>query len=103
VLVLTELVQNAVEHAFADGSAGTVVVSAGRERGRLAVRVCDDGVGLPEGFSMTGSDRLGLQIVRTLTSADLAASFELRPRENGVRGTEAVLSVPMHRSAEDGS
>ena len=35
VLVLTELAQNAVEHAFAAGQAGTVEVDAKRARGQL--------------------------------------------------------------------
>jgi two-component sensor histidine kinase len=98
VLVLTELVQNALEHGFADGASGTVVVSAIRAHGRMTVKVSDDGVGLPDGFSTTGSDRLGLQIVRTLTGADLAATFELRARTDTARGTEAVLSVPINRN-----
>ena len=38
---------------------------------KLAVSVIDDGAGLPPGFDPTRSDRLGLQIVRTLADADL--------------------------------
>src|SRR5579875_3182061 len=39
VLVLTELVQNALEHAFPDERGGRVVVAASRHRGVLIVRV----------------------------------------------------------------
>ena len=46
-----------------------------------------------EGFSLDGSDRLGLQIVRTLITGELRGSIELRNRAGG--GTEAVLVVPL--------
>jgi len=101
VLVLTELVQNAVEHAFParDGGreGGTVEVSAWRARGRMTVRVSDDGVGLPPGFAADKSDRLGLQIVRTLVSAELRGSLELRSREDGHSGAQAEVTLSLAR------
>ncbi|WP_127783805.1 hypothetical protein [Rhodococcus sp. X156] len=39
VMVLAELVQNAMEHAFAPGAAGRVVVRAERSAGWLQVQV----------------------------------------------------------------
>jgi two-component sensor histidine kinase len=65
-MVLTELLQNAVEHAFPGGAGGQVEVRATRADGMLAVEVVDDGVGLPEGFDPAASRRLGLSIVQTL-------------------------------------
>lgn len=101
VLVLTELVQNAVEHAFVDHAeeprTGLVEVNAHRNRGRLTVTVTDNGVGLPEDFSPEGSDRLGLQIVRTLVSAELGGTLELRSRHDGVSGTEAEVIISLAR------
>ncbi len=97
VMVLTEIVQNAVEHGFPDDSDfGSVTVSAQRHGRRVAVVVADDGVGLPAEFSLARSDRLGLQIVRTLVTAELGGSIEVRPRAPGP-GTEAVLDVPLSR------
>ncbi len=102
VLVLTELVQNAIEHAYEPDQPGSVVVGAQRARGRLSVTVTDDGRGLPAGFAAEASDRLGLQIVRTLVGAELAGSLELHSREDGVAGTQAVVSmtVPAGRQRE---
>jgi two-component sensor histidine kinase len=94
VMVLTEVVQNAVEHGFPASETGTVTVSARRANRRLRVVVVDDGIGLPAGFSLAGSDRLGLHIVRTLVTAELRGSIEVRPRSS-VPGTEAVLDVPL--------
>ncbi|MGN6251755.1 MAG: sensor histidine kinase [Marmoricola sp.] len=67
-MVLTELLQNAVEHAFPDGAGGVVQVRAGRGTGRLVMEVIDDGRGLPAGFDPAASGRLGLSIVRTLVA-----------------------------------
>jgi two-component system, sensor histidine kinase PdtaS len=95
VMVLTEVVQNAVEHAFSDGLSGTVTVTAHRRTRSLEVTVADDGRGLPDDFSLEGTDRLGLQIVKTLATAELRGTLEVRPRSP--RGTEAVLRVPLTR------
>jgi two-component sensor histidine kinase len=96
VMVLTELVGNAIEHGFPDGCSGTVDVSAERSRGTLRVAVDDDGAGLPPGFAIDRTDRLGLQIVRTLVDAELGASLELSRRHAG-DGTTAAVLIPVAR------
>jgi two-component system, sensor histidine kinase PdtaS len=107
-LVLTELLQNAVEHGLGAGG-GVIHVDAAVTEGvesranersddsepptRLRVVVGDDGAGLPEGFDLEASPRLGLQIVQTLVVGELSGSIHLRAREGG--GTEAVLDLPL--------
>ncbi|WP_216894144.1 sensor histidine kinase [Nocardia alni] len=95
VMVLTELVQNAIEHAFDSGENGTVTIRSERSARWLDVIIGDDGRGLPDGFSLDGSDRLGLQIVRTLVTAELGGSIGLHPGADV--GTDAVLRVPLGR------
>ena len=99
VLVLTELVQNALEHAFPDGAAGAVTVAAERARGTLTVTVTDDGAGLPEVFGPESSERLGLQIVRTLVAAELDGTVEFERRDPG---TAAVVTMPLATRARVG-
>jgi two-component sensor histidine kinase len=101
VLVLTELVQNAIEHAFPDERSGTVSVEAVRSRGELTVTIIDDGIGLPEDFTSERSDRLGMQIVRTLVSTELNGTVEFR-RHPEPGGTDAVLTMPLGRRARVG-
>ncbi len=102
VLVVTELVQNAIEHAFPDGRAGAVTVLAQRRRGELQVTVRDDGVGLPEGFSGAKADRLGLSIVQTLVTAELGGEVDYRPTEAELAtGTDAVLTMPVARRVRE--
>ncbi|NYG07738.1 two-component sensor histidine kinase [Phycicoccus badiiscoriae] len=69
-MVLSELVQNAVEHGLAETGGGTVEVEASRstdEHGDelLTVTITDDGAGLPSDFKPGGSG-LGTQIVQSL-------------------------------------
>jgi two-component sensor histidine kinase len=93
VMVLTELMQNAVEHAFAGVSQGDVVVVAERSARSLTVCVWDDGAGLPPGFRLQDSDRLGLRIARTLVDSELRGTIEVGPRLP--HGTQARLKVPL--------
>jgi len=91
-MVLTEVLQNAVEHGFKDGE-GTVELTVQRLVGRLRVTVDDDGVGLPEGFDLDGSTSLGLSIVRTLVESELDGQLEMAARPGG--GTRVVLDIPV--------
>ena len=69
-LVISELVQNAVEHGLRD-TGGTVSVRVDREQREasegdvLQVAIVDDGTGIPAGFR-PGKAGLGTQIVNTL-------------------------------------
>lgn len=96
VMVLNELLLNAVEHGFAGGGAGEVVIEVRRRRRELQVTVADTGHGLPAGFDGEPGQRLGLQIVRTLATGELRGTIDLRPGLAG--GTEAVLVIPLVRS-----
>ncbi|HZA10074.1 sensor histidine kinase [Mycobacterium sp.] len=96
IMVITELVQNAIEHAFDPGTQhGRVIIRAERSARWLDVVIHDDGRGLPDGFSLEKSDRLGLQIVRTLVSAELDGSLGMHDAPDG--GTDVVLRVPIGR------
>jgi two-component sensor histidine kinase len=101
VLVLTELVQNAIEHAFPDDRSGTVAVVARRQRAELSVQIVDDGVGLPADFSTDRADRLGLQIVRTLVSAELSGTVAFEARDGSI-GTSALVTMPLGRRSRVG-
>jgi two-component sensor histidine kinase len=92
-IVLTELLQNAVEHGFGHGS-GRIAVRAQRLVGRLHVTVEDDGKGLPETFDLDGSTSLGLSIVRTLVESELGGQLQIGP--SATKGTRVDLDVPLH-------
>src|SRR5439155_10095622 len=91
-MVLTELLQNAVEHGF-DGvdRPGSVEIVVDRDAEQLRTSVADDGRGLPEGFATATSERLGLQIVSTLVGSELGGRLEFGPRPGG--GTVATVTL----------
>jgi two-component sensor histidine kinase/PAS domain-containing protein len=121
-VVLTELLQNAAEHAFPAGGDGDGGTADGRDAGQagpaadaaagrggeehrvdvflhndgelLLVRVHDNGQGLPPGFSIETTESLGLSIVRDLVTGQLGGTIEMHP--DG--GTRVDLSVPMTAS-----
>jgi two-component sensor histidine kinase len=102
-VVLTELLQNAVHHAYPDGGShsataetpGTVRVCLDNDGKRLLLQVIDDGVGLPDGEAGDGSS-LGLTIVRTLVG-ELGGT--LSATSNG--GTSFELTIPLPVGREE--
>jgi two-component sensor histidine kinase len=93
VMAVTELLHNAVEHAFPEGTPGRVELTAQREGHDLLVTIADDGSGLPPGFDVAASKGLGLQIVRTLVTSELHGRLEITAPAEGP-GTVAVLTLP---------
>jgi two-component sensor histidine kinase len=90
-LVVTELIHNALEHGLAESGAN-LTVEVSRLEDAAQIVIFDDGVGLPDGFTILESANLGLQIVRTLTENELKGTIKLI-RTN--RGTEAQLNFPI--------
>ncbi|WP_203338393.1 sensor histidine kinase [Nocardioides limicola] len=97
-MVLTELLQNAVEHGWplTDDADGQILVEADTLVGRLHVRITDDGQGLPEGFDLDTSVSLGLSIVRTLVESELGGQLALGSAASG--GTRAEIDIPLGES-----
>jgi two-component sensor histidine kinase len=107
-VVLTELLQNAVDHGFPEGSSGgDVVVVLEHADHDLHIRVINDGHPLDPGFTLNQATGLGLSIVRTLVTTELDGTIAMRPgdpddfaavglgdRPRGA-GTVVDLSVPV--------
>jgi two-component sensor histidine kinase len=100
-VALNELLQNAVEHAFTDGSpppeGAQVRVSFLRRGEVLAVQVRDNGRGWPPGFSVAETGTLGLQIVRGLVNSQLGGKI----RTYNDNGAVVELAIPL-RAPEQG-
>jgi two-component system, sensor histidine kinase PdtaS len=93
-LVLSELVQNALEHAF-PVRGGTVAVRFDRGPAALTLEVVDDGVGVPDGFDPGTSGNLGLRIATALVG-ELGGTMTIA-REGPDGGTRCVVSAPLPR------
>ena len=66
-LIITELVSNALRHAFPDGRRGRIRITCAKDGvRRYRLEVSDDGVGLPDLSVTAESDTLGLGLVDML-------------------------------------
>ncbi len=90
-LILTELVTNAVKHAFPDGRQGTINITLKTSAGQARLEVCDDGIGLPAGFESEASSGLGLKLVQGL-AGQIDGRFRM---ERGTQGTRAIVEFAM--------
>lgn len=90
-LVITEALNNAVEHGFGTERGGVIELAVQVEPSRVAITIEDDGAGLPEGFDLDNSNSLGLRLSTTLARS-MGGNFTLRNRAVG-RGTAARLEI----------
>jgi len=120
-VVLAELLQNAVEHAFLDFGTDDEIEGVGlatdqdgdssglpqppghirvhlvNDLHRLTLEVIDDGSGLPDGFDIDATKSLGLSIVRDLVRSQLGGTITMRNRSAdrpGELGTIVSIELP---------
>ncbi len=75
-LVLSELIQNAVEHGFEKTERGDIHITVEETEGEISVWVSNSGDRIPEGFDPTVASHLGLKIVDNLARA-LGGRFKI--------------------------
>jgi LytS/YehU family sensor histidine kinase len=96
-LFVQPLVENAIRHGISRrSSGGTIVISADRIDGHLDIRISDDGVGLPDGWTLENSTGLGLSVTRERIAGlypNRASHFAVNRRSGG--GTEVEISLPL--------
>jgi len=101
-MFIQPLVENAIRHGISRrASGGTLIVRAKPLGDRLEIRVMDDGVGLPLGWTLEGSEGLGLSITRQRIAGihpNGASRFVVRNRVEG--GTEVEVSLPLRLGDE---
>jgi two-component system, LytTR family, sensor kinase len=101
--IVQPLVENAIRHGLSRrASGGMVTVTAKRSAERLEIRVADDGVGLPPGWTLESSAGLGLSVTRERIAGlhpNGNSSFTVARRNGG--GTEVEVSLPLRLTGED--
>lgn len=91
-LVVTELIQNSVIHGFVDKQSGQITIRIHRNHQEMVIQVIDDGVGIGYNGTQVLNGHLGLKIVETLVSEDLAGSLHFQ--DTG-QGTEVTIRYPV--------
>jgi len=89
-LCITELIQNAVEHAFVTRSEGNIRVTVGREDDEVFITVEDNGIGISSDKVRNGG-QLGTQILDSIVRSKLKGEFSL---ESYRYGTKAFIRFP---------
>jgi len=118
-VVLAELLQNAVEHAFqeaegiVDGdeatrepSVGHIQIHLSSDEDEITLQVMDDGSGLPVGFEIDETQSLGLSIVRDLVRSQLDGVITMRNRggsPSSKAGTVVAIELPTEASRRSGA
>ena len=99
-VVLNELLQNTVDHAFpvdafsSEGEIGLVEIFLDRTDEQIRMAVRDNGIGVPAEFDSETHQGLGLTIIRGLATTELGGAIEVR-RRKGEPGSEALVQVPL--------
>ncbi len=89
-LIINELLTNALKYAFPDGRDGVVRIMAHTSpSGLIELIVEDNGIGLPDGFSVATSETLGMQLISGLT-AQINGTLDLQSPP----GTRCIVSFP---------
>jgi two-component sensor histidine kinase/PAS domain-containing protein len=123
-VVLAELLQNAVEHAFVETETddadrpdrmdpsigatprvGEVTVHLASDEHRLSVEVSDDGSGLPEEFDFDTTQSLGLSIVRDLVRTQIGGTITMQNRSEldpSVTGAVVRIELPVREAPRVG-
>lgn len=65
-LIVNELINNILKHAFPYGHKGKISVDVKKCREKIHLTVSDNGVGIPIGSEPEKSDSLGMQLIETL-------------------------------------
>ncbi|MFD0764567.1 histidine kinase dimerization/phosphoacceptor domain -containing protein [Mucilaginibacter lutimaris] len=87
-LVLNEAITNAIKYAFRDDN-GKVNIAVSRAKGRVNIKISDNGSGLPDDFDLNVSNTLGMEMMKGLTK-QLLGTFEI----SGRGGVSILLSFP---------
>ena len=91
-LLVTELVTNVAKHARGETCKGKVSVQLSRRDETTArVSVCDDGVGLPEDFTLDRPSGFGTRLIKILAEQMGAQVIVERPQ----RGTAFIVTMSL--------
>lgn len=81
-LLINELLTNAYKHAFVGRNKGNITVSIKGREAQVSIKVKDDGIGLPQDFSLEEGESLGINIIGTLVQ-QLEADLQYNSDEGG--------------------
>jgi PAS domain S-box-containing protein len=88
-IIVNELLANALKNAFPDDRKGAVTVSISKNSARISITVKDNGIGIPEGLTISSSSGFGLKLINALLRQYNGTIDVIRGH-----GTEFVITIP---------
>jgi PAS domain S-box-containing protein len=89
-IIINELLTNIMKYAFSGRDFGLIEIELKEEKGELTLTIQDDGIGLPEGFSIDNTKGFGLKLIKMLNK-QLDGSFTIEDNP----GTRCTLKFPV--------
>lgn len=104
-ILINELVTNSYKHAFSKKESGTIWIKLRDTEDQISVEVKDNGVGLPEKFSIEDQTSIGMNLIQTLTE-QLNGSLEVISGNGGCfrvqfEKTSSLKNSMLHQIAEE--
>src|ERR1700753_1075800 len=90
-LLVSEIIMNAGKHGHPTGLPVQMTIACRHDdAGRVVVEICDDGVGLPEGFDLSKGGGVGFRLIRSLAQS-LKAELQV---ESDSLGLSFIVTLP---------
>jgi two-component sensor histidine kinase len=96
-LVVNELVQNCVLHAFGERRTGNIDISLQFIGTFISVHVSDNGIGIEAANHSDRKGHLGLKITETLVEENLSGVINITSDE---RGTDVHITFPLSKAQQ---
>ena len=90
-LIVNELVSNVMKYAFQGREKGAISVRVEEVNNKVEIEVSDNGVGLPDDFSLEKNDTLGIYLVQALIE-QLYGTLTVESLKEGRKGSLFLIS-----------
>ncbi|WP_285394734.1 sensor histidine kinase [Lysinibacillus sp. fls2-241-R2A-57] len=94
-LIVNELVQNSIKHAFSSKNYGRIDINMRRRKQMVTITVMDDGCGIGDSFSLDDVSSLGLHLVNMLVEERLQGVFSFHLTD---KGTKVSITFPIEKN-----
>ncbi|MGD8426758.1 MAG: PAS domain S-box protein [Balneolaceae bacterium] len=81
-ILINELLTNAYKHAFQGKDSGTIWVNMKDSKKQIIIEVKDNGIGLPDDFSIESQTSIGMNLIQTLTQ-QLGGELKVKNNKGG--------------------
>ncbi len=89
-LVVNELVTNSLKYAFIGRESGEIIIVCRYHHESILIEISDNGIGFPEHFDINESNGLGLSIVHSIVTKQLAGNIIIKNNN----GANIIIEIP---------